>query len=50
MEVALKENIHIVSGQFISANADNGQYYLNRYYFEVPKRVLERSNSVYVPG
>lgn len=74
VEVALKEIIRTVSGQFISANAENGQYYLDlkkdidydaliaekarglgpdqldRYYFEALKRVLERSDSVYVPG
>ena len=74
VEVALKEIIRTVSGQFISANAENGQYYLDlkkdidydaliaekarglapeqldRYYFDALKRVLERSDSVYVPG
>ena len=74
VEVALKEIIRTVSGQFISTNAENGQYYLDlkkdidydaligekarglapeqmdRYYFDALKRVLERTDSVYVPG
>jgi hypothetical protein len=74
VEVALKEIIRTVSGQFISYNPENSQYYLDlkkdidydaliaekaqalsdeqldRYYFDALKRVLECTDSTYVPG
>ena len=74
VEVALKEILRTVSGQFISVNPENGQYYLDlkkdidydaliaekarglsseqldRYYFEVLKRVLECTDNTYVSG
>ncbi|MBL7065771.1 MAG: ATP-binding protein [Anaerolineae bacterium] len=74
VESTLREITRTVSGQFISFNPDNGQYYLDlkkdidfdaqieqraeslddnqldRYYFEVLKRVLECAESTYVPG
>jgi len=74
VESTLREITRTVSGQFISFNPDNGQYYLDlkkdidfdaqieqraeslddnqldRYYFEVLKRVLECTDSTYVPG
>ncbi len=74
VEVALKEIIRTASGQFISYNPENGQYYLDlkkdidyealvaekaralsgeqldRYYFAALKRVMECTDSTYVPG
>lgn len=74
VETALRDIVRTVSGQFISLNRDNGQYYLDlkkdidydaliaekvrtlsldqldRYYFEALKRVLEVTDSTYVPG
>lgn len=74
VEAALKEIVRTVSGQFISHNPENDQYYLDlkkdidydaliaekarglsdeqldRYYFEALKRVMECTDSTYVPG
>ncbi|HNS36871.1 MAG TPA: DUF6079 family protein [Anaerolineaceae bacterium] len=70
----LKEILRTVSGQFISHNTENDQYYLDlkkdidydanidlrasgldavvldRYYFDILARVLELTDSPYVPG
>lgn len=74
VETALNEIIKTVSGQFLSQNPENGQWYLDlkktvdfdsliekkadglsddqldRYYFDALARVLECSDSTYVPG
>jgi hypothetical protein len=74
VEATLAAIMSTVSGQFISFNQENGQYYLdlkkdidfdaqiatkseglgseelNRYYFETMARLLEASDSTYVPG
>jgi hypothetical protein len=74
VETVLKEILKTVSGQFISSNPDNRQYYLdlkktddfdaliekraefldpsqlNRYYYEVLKRVMECTDQTYITG
>ncbi|CQR72612.1 hypothetical protein SOV_15730 [Sporomusa ovata DSM 2662] len=74
VETVLREIHKTISGQFISSNPDNRQYYLdlkktddfdaliekraesldstqlNRYYYEVLRRVMECSDQTYITG